>query len=703
VILAGLAMLAQLVLPVPRPDSVPRAPAIVTRAPLDTLAPVNFRVLVSPDTVYVGQEARYELGVFLDGSIRDRLRRMEAIAPEMRGMMAYDPPAPATGFPMRIVGSHRYEAHVYQRAIFPLTAGRFAIPPARLVYAMPLSYSFFSREENYEIRSDSAIVIAIDPPRAARPPDWLGAVGTLQVSARIDTAGARVGDPVLFTLTIAGHGNIKLLPRPRLSVPWAAAVEAGERVTLAPDSLDIRGVKEFDWVLTPLHAGRMVLPAIRYPYFDPEEQRYEVPATAPLSLDVAPGALATLDTGAPARPRWPVRTVYRGALTRAPYDARPFWWVIVFVPLPALALLVAHRPRRRRAPPSAARVLHALARQPAPPGAREIRRAFLSATSERVRLPALLLAEPHLLERAARRAGTSTATATAAAELLEELNAAAFSPTASPARDLAERAERVYRAIDTEARRFRTRGASASRRAIGIGLLLVGLGTTARAIAPDPNAAQFARGVEAYDHGRFAIAARDFAAVAWRVPRAADAWANLGTAAFAANDTARAMLGWQRALRLEPLAGDVRDRLEVLGSAASSGPAGVPRVPPVPLALGAALLWIGGWLLLAWSLRRRRTREAGALVAACLGVALALGAAAASIDARLAARDLVVLAHDAPLRLLPALGSEQRSTARTGEIARVTERDGHWAHVITEAGRDGWMDADSLYSIARAR
>ena len=115
--------------------------------------------------MYVGQQANYQLGVFLDETVRDRMRSMEALAPEMRSMMAYEPPAPLAGFPLRNASGHKYEAHVYQRPIFPLSAGRVAIPPARLLYAMPLSYSFFSREESFELRSDSAVVVALEPPK----------------------------------------------------------------------------------------------------------------------------------------------------------------------------------------------------------------------------------------------------------------------------------------------------------------------------------------------------------------------------------------------------------------------------------------------------------------------------------------------------------------------------------------------------------
>ncbi|MGH7634670.1 MAG: hypothetical protein ACRENC_13130, partial [Gemmatimonadaceae bacterium] len=175
--IAALAVMMMLVPQQPRPDSATRPPAIVRRARLDARAPVNFRVLIVPDTVYVGQQAMYQLGVFLDNSVKDRLRRMEANAPEMPGVMAYEPPAPSGSFPSRTEGGRHYEVHVYQGPIFPLTAGRLTIPPAHLVYALPLSYSFFSREESYEVRTDSAVLIVREPPLAGRPADWSGTVG----------------------------------------------------------------------------------------------------------------------------------------------------------------------------------------------------------------------------------------------------------------------------------------------------------------------------------------------------------------------------------------------------------------------------------------------------------------------------------------------------------------------------------------------
>lgn len=682
-----------------RADSSEHAPEIVSRASIDTTKNVNFRALVHPDTVYVGEQVTYELGVFLERGVRDRLRRMEAIAPEMRGMMAYDPPAPLSGFPARAIGARRYIAHVYERALFPLAPGRVVIPPARLVYAMPLSYSFFSREESFELQSDSVSVVVLEPPVEGRPAGWDGAVGTISLAARVDSSEARVGDAVRLTVSVAGEGNVKLFPRPRLDLQDVAAVPAGERVTLSSDSLHVSGVKEFDWILTPLREGRVVLPRLRYPYFDPRERSYAVAGAPAIALQIAPGSLAQADAGTKARSPWPLRPEYRGAIPPAPYQRAGFWWLLVLSPIPAVAMAVLRRPRRRRTVArTPRRELNQLARS-ASTDARAVRRAFLASLSRRLRVSAGSLAEPRGLARHARRAGAAPDTAARAAALLAELDSAAFSTTPAARSDLAARAEQLYREIDSESRRFRE---PRSRGGAVLGAILVlAVAAGAHAAVAGSDAARYARGVDAYHRGQYALAARDFASVAERVPRAADAWANLGTASYAAGDTGRAVAGWERALRLEPRASDVRERLDVAGPGTVVGLASVPSISPAPLAVVAIIVWVAAWLALAWLISRRSKGTDIALAFTALGAAVALGAAAATLDARLAARDLVVGARESRLRILPALASESHASLHAGDVARITDRDGPWLHLSLGGGRSGWTDSASVYPIHR--
>jgi tetratricopeptide (TPR) repeat protein len=241
-----------------------------------------------------------------------------------------------------------------------------------------------------------------------------------------------------------------------------------------------------------------------------------------------------------------------------------------------------------------------------------------------------------------------------------------------------------------------------TRAASALGAVVVALTVAIGAHAADGAHRLFARGLNAYAHGQFSSAQSDFAAIAAREPRAPDAWANMGTAAYSAGDTARALIGWERALRLEPLASDVRDRLDLLSPTAPSSPGFVPAAPPLPLAELAALLWVFGWLSLAWQARKRGVSAPPLRLAAPVVstmAALFFAGATFVLDRRIDAADLAIVAHDAPLHVLPALGSDRGATLRTGDITRVLEAHGAWARVSADGGREGWMDAAALAPI----
>ena len=274
-------------------------PAVVSRSKLDPRTGVNFHALVAPDTVYVGEQATYQVGVFLNDDVRYRLRRNpEFIPPELRSMLAYDLSAPRSFVSKRVIDGRRYEVHVFQRALFPLTAGRYEIPPARLNYSLPLSASFFSREESHQLRSEIVPLVVVDPPETGRPADYGGAVGRLALEAHVDSGAAKVGDPLVLTVRVTGDGNVSFFPRPDVRVPWGQLVPAEERVQLDSSATVVRGAKEFDWVITPEKSGEVEVPSIRYPFFNPYTEKYELAVTSPQRVSVAPGTLIAVDAAA---------------------------------------------------------------------------------------------------------------------------------------------------------------------------------------------------------------------------------------------------------------------------------------------------------------------------------------------------------------------------------------------------------------------
>jgi hypothetical protein len=117
-----------------------------------------------------------------------------------------------------------------------------------------------------------------------------GAVGDLRDSVFFDDPSWRVGDPTTVTLRLTGIGNLKLLPRPALTIPWATVTTADERVTWDSTGTVVRGAKEFDWIVTPRVGGEVVFPTIRYDYFDPATRQYAAAETPTARVVVATAA-----------------------------------------------------------------------------------------------------------------------------------------------------------------------------------------------------------------------------------------------------------------------------------------------------------------------------------------------------------------------------------------------------------------------------
>lgn len=723
----------------------PSPTAILDGLRANAARPIDFHAAVYPDTVFVGQQVTYQVAVLLSDVARSRLRRNpEFLPPELRGLLAYELGTPRRAAP-RSFGAGVFEAHVFQRALFAVKPGTVAVPAPQLSYSLPQSASYFSREESFVVRAESASVAVRPLPDSGRPAGFTGAVGVLRASARLDAAAARVGDPLVLTMRLEGTGNVKLLPRPTLELSWASVVPGSERVQVDSTGPLVRGSKEFDFLLTPTQPGPSVLPVFRYSYFDPYRREYAWAETSPDDVVVAAGSLGVAVEGE--EPTFlPLRTWRQQERRPVVAWPHPWRWALLalwlLAPLPAFVALWRRQRRRtvaRGGEEILARKHHGDAVHDATPagGARRVRRSLLEQLALRLEVPVLELMSRREVEQTLRRRGVTRDTTRDVLALLDDLavrgfgapdhalHAAQGDPLTTRSASLVDRvhAEAVARGRTSRwARRRRPLGSGTLGACLLLGTLLSALvsngaiaaqsSTSAPVLVSTPTADERAvssaelirEATAAYDARRFQHAAEVFSDAAARRPLDADVLTNWGTAAFAASDTVSAVIAWQRAARLEPFAADVQAHVLALPAGARGGFADVPMVPVSLLALAGTALWLVGWGLLASAWRTKYAEDdntAGAMPFRAVGVVVLCVAVAAAGSAWWGTRALdlerlAVVRRPETLRVSPGYDAATMGGAATGDMVRVDALEEGWGRVMLTDGRQGWLPASRL-------
>ena len=303
---------------------------------------------VDSDSPYLGQQITYTLKVYQGEGL-----------PDLSGQVSYEPPAFA-GFwnsqtteqreYSETIDSVEYSVNELRTVIFPSIVGGITIAPASLAA---------SGSSNVEpaVLESAPLTVEVRPLPSGAPPEFTGAVGTFEISAEVDATTGAVNQPVRFTVTVSGNGNIEALPEPS----WPEF--AGWRVVESPVSFNSRvvagqvtGSRTYELTLVPEVAGELTIPAIPYPYFEPVSEQFVPVATVPIvlsiaetndSTDIPPVSIvsATQEEGPVIRPIKPVPPSLHRAGTELT-SSSVYWaaWAI-----PALAVVGALAWRRRRA------------------------------------------------------------------------------------------------------------------------------------------------------------------------------------------------------------------------------------------------------------------------------------------------------------------------------------------------------------------
>ena len=199
-----------------------------------------------------------------------------------------------------------YIARVEERALFPERSGELVIAGAGLRCALSFGPPLLASVAATRVRVMSL-------PEEGRPPGFSGLVGALAVEVAARPRQLSLGGSTRLEVTLRGDANLWDARDPLTGAPDLAGVElfpARPRLELEPGiQLSVR--RQFAYQVVPNREGRVEVPELRVPYFDPERRRYEVATSPALALEVGPRAAAH-GAAHPPEPEADPRTTPRG-------------------------------------------------------------------------------------------------------------------------------------------------------------------------------------------------------------------------------------------------------------------------------------------------------------------------------------------------------------------------------------------------------
>jgi len=184
-------------------------------------------------------------------------------------------------------------------------------------------------------------------PLEGRPEEFSGAVGRFTVKTQASPLELKVGDPLSVDIQVMGTGNFDSVNAP--GVPSGM----GWKV-YPPNRLEESGLKEaeqmvrFSQVVIPTEE-MTELPALKFAFFDPNQEEYVTVSSAPIPLTITPDPLALNKIGAAALESVGFRGeelndilfINTGPARWMPLHGnildRPAFWIMNF--LPAIGLL----------------------------------------------------------------------------------------------------------------------------------------------------------------------------------------------------------------------------------------------------------------------------------------------------------------------------------------------------------------------------
>jgi hypothetical protein len=129
----------------------------------------------------------------------------------------------------------------------------------------------------------------VDVPEAGKPLNFSGGVGTLNYRVEASKNTIKANDAFNLKITISGHGNLKLLEAPKLTLPESFESYEPKITENISNTGGVNGSKTYNYLIIPREPGEFTLNSLDFSYFDLDKKKYVTIPSPELKITVTPG------------------------------------------------------------------------------------------------------------------------------------------------------------------------------------------------------------------------------------------------------------------------------------------------------------------------------------------------------------------------------------------------------------------------------
>jgi tetratricopeptide (TPR) repeat protein len=563
----------------------------------DTGSDLFLAINVSKTNVVVGEPITATISIYTRADIAGF---ESAEFPDFNGFWSQEQAAPTNiEFSRATYNGQIYNAALLKKYILiPQQKGTLTIDPAEIdclvnVRTAPSGNSIFDGffDSVTTVRKkivSRAVKVNVSGLPAGAPASFGGGVGKFSLSAKMSKDSLKTHEAASLILSVSGRGNISLIQAPKVKFP--ADMEVYDtKISDKIEKSGYSGTKTYEFPFIPRSWGDFVIPPVSYSYYDVDAGRYVTLQTDSLKFyvektdDVAgAGTVISMPTQKDVKSldrdiRY-INVKNSGLVPKGVFfiGSALFWVLTILLVLLAVICWAAFRKiaarradvvgaKNRKATKMALKRLRLagtfLRQNLYTAFYEELHKALLGFVSDKLNVPVGELSKERISELFT-EGGVSEALIASFVGLIDACEFARYSPSSGNEAMAAhyETALDVISSIDSN---MKSKSTNKAKTMVVALLFLLPMASYAQNNYTDSlwNAAN-----EAYAQENWNAAIKDYQAIADASVESAALWCNMGSAWYKSGNLGKAIVCYERALKLDPSYEDARYNLELLNS-----------------------------------------------------------------------------------------------------------------------------------------